>query len=714
MSHNRSFNEMTKSQIIPKMLLECENDHHVLSRRVMIMVDRIGQYIDDYRLVHRLGAGAFGEVYLGEHALDQSWAAIKVLYLTQENLKGFIKEASTALRLRHSHIVQLRSFGIGPDDTPYLIMDYAPNGTLRERHPKGAHLALNTVISYLLPLASALQYAHDRRVVHRDVKPENALIGLSGEVLLSDFGIAVVAPIERSLSTQDLGGTVPYMAPEQISGKPQPASDQYALGVMVYEWLCGVRPFQGSQWEILEQQRFRPPPPLREKCPDLPPQAEEIILKALAKDPQDRFICVRDFATALAGSSQMHRFSLPISSSPLPSSSLPIEPPPLATTPDPSLLSPSSASSPGFASLPAPKRAREGSISRRAAIVGLGLTGLAAASSGIVWWVTSQDGGKHNASQQPAVTPSSTFPPGFLFFTYRQHSGFVEDAAWSPDGKRIASASGDQTVQIWDASTGTHLFTYRHHSDYVRAVAWSPHRQYIASGSWDDTVQIWDATNGSPVVTHKLQGRSGVNTVTWSPTGERLASGGYDQIIQVWDARTGDTLFAYQGHVGGNSSFSVLTVAWSPDGKRLASGGGPDNRVHVWDASTGGNVLYYQGNQNSVNRVAWSLDGKRLASAGGDQTVRIWDTNTGDILLTYRGHVDNNSGGLSSVAWSPDGKRLASSDHAGTVHVWTASTGTGSFIYRGHHGTVNSVVWSPDGKRLASAGDDKTVQVWQA
>lgn len=271
------------------------------------MVDRVGQYIDDYRLIRRLGAGAYGEVYLGEHAHNQSMVAIKVLRLVQENLKEFIKEASTTFRLRNAHIVQLHSFGISADDTPYLIMDYAPNGTLRERHPKGTSLSLDVALSYLLPLAAALQYAHDRRVVHRDVKPENVLIGLSGEVLLSDFGIAVVAPIERSLSTQNLGGTAPYMAPEQIRGKPQPASDQYALGIIVYEWLCGVRPFQGNQWEILEQHRSSPPPPLREKRPDLPLQIEAIILKALAKEPTARFSSVRDFATAFEQAVQEKR-----------------------------------------------------------------------------------------------------------------------------------------------------------------------------------------------------------------------------------------------------------------------------------------------------------------------------------------------------------------------------------------------------------------------
>jgi serine/threonine protein kinase/sugar lactone lactonase YvrE len=290
------------------------------------MADRVGQYIDDYHLVRRLGAGSFGEVYLGEQVYDHSQVAVKLLLLKQEDLQGglegFIKEASTAFRLKHPHIVQMISFGITSDHAPYLVTKYAPNGTLRERHLKGTPLSLETVLSYLLPLASALQYAHDKRVVHRDVKPENVLLGPIGEVWLCDFGIAATAPVERSFITLGPGGTLPYMAPEQLSGnKPQPASDQYALGIMIYEWLCGVRPFQGNQLEVIGHHISSPPPPLREKRPDLSSQIEEIILRTLAKDPRDRFARVQDFATALAQTNQVasqpDRATLP--TTPLPS-----------------------------------------------------------------------------------------------------------------------------------------------------------------------------------------------------------------------------------------------------------------------------------------------------------------------------------------------------------------------------------------------------------
>jgi serine/threonine protein kinase len=189
-------------------------------------------------------------------------------------------------------------FGI-EDGTPFLVMDYAPNGTVRKRHPKGTMLPLSLIIAYTKQIASALQYAHNERVIHRDVKPENMLLGRHQEVLLSDFGIAVMAHSSRSQSTQNVAGTAAYMAPEHIQGKPRPASDQYSLGIVVYEWLCGNRPFQGSVTELCIQHLFAPPPPLHEMVPAIPPPVEEVVLTALEKDPHRRFASVQAFATAL-------------------------------------------------------------------------------------------------------------------------------------------------------------------------------------------------------------------------------------------------------------------------------------------------------------------------------------------------------------------------------------------------------------------------------
>jgi serine/threonine protein kinase len=270
------------------------------------MTDRIGQRFGEYRLTCFLGRGSFGDVYLGEHLQDHTLAAVKVLQarLTNEDLKEFINEASTTFRLKHPHIVQLLDFGVGADDALFLVMAYAPNGTLRQCYPKGARLPLDTVVSYVNQIAEALQYAHDRKLIHRDVKPENILLGLNNELLLSDFGIAIVTHSSRSPGTQDNAGTIVYMAPEQIRGRPRPASDQYALGIIAYEWLCGARPFNGTATEIAMQHLLEPPPSLCEKVPTIPSGVEQVIMTALAKDPQQRFASVQAFARALAITAQ--------------------------------------------------------------------------------------------------------------------------------------------------------------------------------------------------------------------------------------------------------------------------------------------------------------------------------------------------------------------------------------------------------------------------
>ena len=195
-------------------------------------LERIGQTVGDYRLLRWLGGGGFGNVYLAEHTHDGEQVALKMLEIRltiSEDLRTFLNEARM-MRLRHPHIVPLLDFGLSREEMPFLVMEYAPEGTLRDRHPKGSRVPLLTVVEYTKQVASALSYAHTRRVVHRDVKPENMLVCSDGTVLLSDFGIATTAHSTHSLSAhQGIGGTIPYMAPEQLEGHPRPESDQYAL-----------------------------------------------------------------------------------------------------------------------------------------------------------------------------------------------------------------------------------------------------------------------------------------------------------------------------------------------------------------------------------------------------------------------------------------------------------------------------------------------------
>jgi serine/threonine protein kinase len=263
------------------------------------MTDFVGHQLGNYRLIGLIGQGGFADVYLGEHIHLNTQAAIKVLQmrLAGSNLEQFRNEARTIASLTHPNIVRVLDFGV-EEGTPYLVMEYAINSTLRHRHPKGIPLSPSSILPYVRQAADALQYAHNKKFIHRDIKPENMLLGTGNQLLLSDFGLVLVAQSTASQSSREMGGTVPYMAPEQLQGRPRAASDQYSLGVVVYEWLSGDRPFNGTFTEIASQHMFVPPPPLQGRIPGIPPEVEHVVLKALAKDPQQRFVNIQAFAAA--------------------------------------------------------------------------------------------------------------------------------------------------------------------------------------------------------------------------------------------------------------------------------------------------------------------------------------------------------------------------------------------------------------------------------
>lgn len=258
------------------------------------------------------------------------------------------------------------------------------------------------------------------------------------------------------------------------------------------------------------------------------------------------------------------------------------------------------------------------------------------------------------------------------------HSGPVQYLAWSPDGTYLASGGHDFLLRVWNVPADEYVgafteritkpFVHREgfefavglknvsHEDMVLSVSWAPNGKKIATASWDKTVAIWDAATRAQRV--KMENPQGwITTVAWSPHGDEVAFGGYDQLVHIHSAATGEELTTLQGHTGW-----VQCVAWSPDGRYLASSG-YDGMVLIWDREAGQIVRRLAGDEHVVMVVEWSPCGRFLAGGSYDGTVRIWNAGTGETLYTYPGRVL----GLQSLAWSPKGDQLAITEYNSVI-----------------------------------------------
>jgi WD40 repeat protein/tRNA A-37 threonylcarbamoyl transferase component Bud32 len=280
-------------------------------------------------------------------------------------------------------------------------------------------------------------------------------------------------------------------------------------------------------------------------------------------------------------------------------------------------------------------------------------------------------------------------------------------AAFSPDGSRLAAAGGmlggPGFVTIWDAATGSEVRSFRGHEDAIKSLVYSPDGRRLATASRDRTVRLWNALTGQEVLV--LRGHTlGVSCVAFSSDGRWIASASEDRTVKVWDAASGSQRWTFSGHTA-----AVWSVGFNPEATTLASAGS-DHTIRLWNLASGIAGRTFHGHTGIVHGVVFSPDGQLVASASYDGTARLWNVATGRELVVFRGH----SRFVTSVAFSPDGRYVASASIDRTVTIWQAASGEVALVLRGHGGGVWGVAFRREDWRIASVGEDRAVKLWDA
>jgi WD40 repeat protein len=686
--------------------------------------------------------------------------ALKIIKLgmdTRVVIARFEAERQALALMNHPNVAKVFEAGTTEQGRPYFVMEYV-KGVPITAHCDRQRLTTKERLEIFTQVCDGVQHAHQKAIIHRDLKPSNVLVAIQDEKSVPkiiDFGVAKAIEhrlTERTLFTElgQIVGTPEYMSPEQAEMTQQDIdtrTDVYSLGVILYELLVGALPFDPKELrragfdEIRRRIREEEPSRPSTRVTTLDESSTEsakrrrtdpanlarqlrgdldwITMKALEKDRTRRY----ETASRLAVDIEHHLAHEPVVAGPprlaykfqkfmrrnrVAVSAAGLVVAALALGLVVAVIGFVQASRERDRARSAEREARRQAYSANIAAARAALSNYETAAA-----QRRLDAAPREFRNWEWRYLDSTFDDSLLVL--RGHDDGLTSVAFSPDDTRLASASYDDTVRLWDMSTGEELAVLRGHGDSVNCVAFSPDGNLVASGSGDrgaadNTIRLWEVATGKELAV--LEGhRAPVWSVAFSPDGKQLASASgwadrqTDNSIRIWDATTGAELAILQEHQSG-----VGSVTFSPDGEYLAWTS-MDSTVHLWDRSRGKESAVLRGHENSrVSEVAFSPDGKRLASASWDKTVRVWETGTGEELTVFKGHEHF----VMWVAYSPEGTRLASGSSDGTVRLWNASSGEEQTVFTGHESDVTCGAFNSDGTRLASGSWDGTVRVWDA